>query len=126
MFISVYSSNLCASQNLSTHTFVDDRRYFNQISFWKTTISIQHKAGPLPLGQFYKPEKILQEFLKKPLHDIPQDDIKNVCHEVLKQVAELSHKTKDQQCFYDNLNGKKKLVNINSQELFIPSVFDLI
>ena len=45
---------------------------------------------------------------------------------MLKQVAELSHKTKDQQCFYDNLNGKKKLVNINSQELFIPSVFAMI
>ena len=62
---------------------------------------------------------------RKTPDNITQDDITKVCQEVLKPVAELTHKTKDQECFYDNFYGKRKLVNTNSQKLFIPIVFDL-
>ena len=47
----------------------------------------------------HRKKSVLQEFLKKNLDNITQDDITKVCQEVRKPVAELTHKTRTKNGF---------------------------
>ena len=80
-------------------------------------LSYNAKLSHLHQDNLTHRKKYIRGAIRKTLDNIMQDDITKVCQEVLKPVAELTHKTKDQECFYDNFYGKRKLVNINSQEL---------
>ena len=110
---------------------------FNQFSFWRTIIACQSQWTKIPVLSYNANlrhhhqdnlthrKKPITGVIQKTLENITQNDITKVCQEVLKPVAELTNKTKDQECLYDNFYIKIELVNINSQEFFITSVFDL-
>ena len=105
---------------------------FNQFSLWRTTTACQSRWTKILFLSYnanlrhlhrdnltHRKKVYNKSFLKKNLDNITQDDITKVCQEVRKPVAE-------QECFYNNFYGIMKLVNIYSQELFIPSLVDLI
>ena len=104
---------------------------FNQFSFWRTTIACQSrwtkimflsynaKLSHLHQDNLTHRKKYITGVIRKTLDNITQDDITKVCQEVLKPVAELTHKTKDQGCFSNNIYGKMKLVKNYSYQVYL-------
>ena len=85
--IKIFHSNELLNDDISLVGAID----------WKKFPVIKKAEQPLP-GQFNKVTP----------HNITSDDITVVCQEVLKQVAELSHKTKHPQVFLQQVLWQKE------------------